>query len=989
MSHGGSHLLALLSTAVLLCGQQPSANGLLARAQGIYAEQGARQALPVFEQALAAYRVSGDRGGEAITLGHIGNCHKHLGDRTRALEYLERALALKRQLGLRLEEARTDNHIGLLYLDLADYAKASASFRLGLAIARELSDDELAARIQNNLGLLYDEQGDYRRSLEAYQQAAEAFRRTGSPQGESAALGNIGGVHLLLGHFREAKDQYLRALTISEKANLKLSTTQDLGNLALCEMNLGNTASAITGFDRAIRHAQEGGFEKEEADWRKGKGSALLNSGKYNQALLEYAQAIRVYEKSGHKQALVEALGDRGSVYLQVGDIASARRDYQRALQVARRIGHPRGVVSGLAQIGAIEYRLHQYTESRRLYTEALQIARRTKLTAHAAEALASLSALSLRQGNASAALRLAGESVREGESAGGLTEARSRLALGEAMRSAGDHEQALGIYAGLRAVAASSLDTELGWRSAYGRGLALEALKRTDEAIDAYKAAVSIIESVRGGIGEDRYRAGYMEERYAVYVSLVRLLLRMNEVEQAFLYAERLRARSLASLFDAAPERPASAEEKALRLKIGRLRDALEREHDKPAPELRADAVASWASELAQSEREYQNLLDDLRTRQRHPATARGILVPGLDELRSRLPDGCALVEYLVAEDGVSLFVLKRTGVQASWTPIRKRDLTSRVELLQDLMQRPGTDAWKKPAMGMWRILLAPLASGGWLKGVTSLYLVPHGVLHYLPFGALVNPTSGRVLLEDYELTYLPAAAMLVREQQSPATERTMLAMAPERSRLAFAQQEARMVSGYFGAKGRLLSHREATEQSLKTTSSGFDMLHLATHAHFNPLNPLLSSIELEAGGGEDGRLEVHEILHLKLHASLVTLSACQTASGSGYFSDLPAGEEFISLARAFLAAGTTAVLSSLWEVNDRSTLELMKSFYGSLQPGQEAGALAESQRRMLRTRGKFQHPYYWAPFVVVGGAGGMAEVSNRINPENHRTGP
>ena len=108
--------------------------------------------------------------------------------------------------------------------------------------------------------------------------------------------------------------------------------------------------------------------------------------------------------------------------------------------------------------------------------------------------------------------------------------------------------------------------------------------------------------------------------------------------------------------------------------------------------------------------------------------------------------------------------------------------------------------------------------------------------------------------------------------------------------------------------------------------------VLHLATHGQFNKLNPLLSGLELEADGIDDGMLQVHEVLGLRLNADLVTLSACDTALGSGHLAMVPAGDEFVGMTRAFLSAGSSSVVATLWEVDDRSSGKLMRRFYEHL---------------------------------------------------------
>jgi CHAT domain-containing protein len=113
---------------------------------------------------------------------------------------------------------------------------------------------------------------------------------------------------------------------------------------------------------------------------------------------------------------------------------------------------------------------------------------------------------------------------------------------------------------------------------------------------------------------------------------------------------------------------------------------------------------------------------------------------------------------------------------------------------------------------------------------------------------------------------------------------------------------------------------------------------------------------------------VEVHEILGLRLSARLVVLSACDTALGSGYFAEVPAGDDLVGLTRAFLFAGSPSVMASLWAVNDRSTMQLMSGFYGQLVGTDKATALATAQRDLIGRGGRFSHPYFWGAFVLVG---------------------
>jgi CHAT domain-containing protein len=244
---------------------------------------------------------------------------------------------------------------------------------------------------------------------------------------------------------------------------------------------------------------------------------------------------------------------------------------------------------------------------------------------------------------------------------------------------------------------------------------------------------------------------------------------------------------------------------------------------------------------------------------------------------------------------------------------------------------------------------------------------------------------------VSDYVIAYLPEAAALVYGNGDGESAASVLAMAPARTGLQFSQQEATSVAGLFPKNRLLLVGSHATESAFKNDSGRYEVLHLATHGYFNKFNPLLSGLELEADGREDGRLEVHEILGLRLSARLVVLSACDTALGGGYFAEVPAGDDIVGLTRAFLFAGSPSVVASLWAVNDRSTMRLMGAFYGRLLtpsgPKPDGGrgylglskvegspatdkatALADAQRDLVARGGRYSHPYFWGAFVLVG---------------------
>jgi CHAT domain-containing protein/Tfp pilus assembly protein PilF len=976
--------LILLSLLLIACSvafaqnqttaQTPRAAEVFANARQLHVKEGAAKALPLYERALELYRQENDRRGEAITIGVMGNVFKVMGQHVRALEYFERSLAMKRELGDRLEEAKTIANIGLFYKETSDYPKAIEYLNNALTIAKEINSELVEAAALNNLALVYDELGEYRRALEMYNRALALYKEPSSGMGD--VIGNIGGVNLLLGEYAEALRYYERALAIDEQLQLKPKIALDLENIGLSLIGLGRSNEALPILNRAINLARDGGMKREEADGRKAKGSALLQLGRYSEALEQYNQARTIYEEAGlnaepsFKQELIEALGDLGTLQMRLGDAASAEKDFRRAIEMSEAIKHPRGVTVNLISLGDLQLRQRRFSDAIALYNQALSRATEVNDKAHVAVAkiqLAHAYRNLKRFDEAEQQARQARDTARTTQAR--PLEAEALYSLAEALRTAGRNKDALSSFSEGDAIVRGTANPELIWRFAFGRGQSLEALNRNEEALPPYQKAIQTIESVRNELREERFRAGYIEDKYQVYVTLVQLLLKLERPEEAFVVAERLRARSYLDLLRRGPapirNETQRKKESTLQSRIRELQKGLENESAKPQPDQKRQKLELFSKELAAAEQEYENFLDDLSSSEPDYTAVASLKVLERKEISARLPNDTALVQYVVGQNNLVFFVVTADRLHAKVVSSKNADLNSRIETLRALLLRNKTNEWKLPAESLYQILIDPLEDEGWLRGVKKLYVVPHGILHYLPF-AVLHHRNG-FLIDNYVIAYLPAAAALLPGGNGVGLSRSMLAMAPSNTRLQYTQPESRAVAGYFPRQHKLLVGTQATEGSFKRLANKFDVIHLATHGYFNKSNPLLSGLVLEKDEGNDGRLEVHEVMGLRLKANLVTLSACDTAMGSGYFSEVPPGDDLVGLTRAFLSTGTPTVMASLWELNDRSAVQFMSGFYEQLRFGNKATSLAVAQKHLRMRRG-YSHPYYWGAYVLVG---------------------
>jgi CHAT domain-containing protein len=242
-------------------------------------------------------------------------------------------------------------------------------------------------------------------------------------------------------------------------------------------------------------------------------------------------------------------------------------------------------------------------------------------------------------------------------------------------------------------------------------------------------------------------------------------------------------------------------------------------------------------------------------------------------------------------------------------------------------------------------------------------LIFVPHGALHFLPFHALRN--GNEYLCDAHTISYAPSATVFALCQEK--TDSNM----PNSLVMGIPDERAPHILNEVQSVATLLPHPElflgsqATSDILRQRGSTSSLLHIATHGTYRQDNPMFSGIRLG-----DGYLNLYDLYQIRLPANLVTLSGC--ATGMNFVS---AGDELLGLQRGLFCAGATSLLLSLWDVHDESTSTLMQAFYKNyIQTGDMPLALLSAMKQLRQQR---PHPYFWAPFVLVGKLAGNKAVS------------
>jgi len=516
---------------------------------------------------------------------------------------------------------------------------------------------------------------------------------------------------------------------------------------------------------------------------------------------------------------------------------------------------------------------------------------------------------------------------------------------LGEVYQKCGNRAEALRAYQ-----QALSIIREFDDRYEEAEALANLAflhqeMREYERALDYYGQAIDLIEGLRAGVSAAEARVGFFATVVDTYAHAVLLCLEIGDQERAFDTVERARARALLDILAAGlPDLP--GEKGATTMTSAEVQAAL--------PD---DAL----------------LLEYFTTGLVEAPDYRTAAPPGVQ--RHRFPPARTLI-----------FAVTRDEVQVHDAGLSPNDLLPR--RLDSVVERHFLEPHIRRTL--YDRLIAPIA--GLLQDRQRLYLVPHGPLHYIPFQALIAPDGETLLREEAPvLVYAPSATILFHRmsERTDQASTTCLAIGyndQEGVRLCFAEEEAYGVAQLTG--GTALVGPSPKKATLYSQAGNYRLLHFSCHGTFDPQAPLASALHLASGEALTA-LDVLE--HLRLGCDLVTLSACESG-----LSRVRRGDELIGLIRAFMHAGAPALISTLWRVDERSTLILMERFYREIQAGMSlAQALKRAQLHLKNlTRQEalailthfphdsvgtslaeedeeriFADPYYWAPFVLVGG--------------------
>ena len=517
----------------------------------------------------------------------------------------------------------------------------------------------------------------------------------------------------------------------------------------------------------------------------------------------------------------------------------------------------------------------------------------------------------------------------------------------------------------------------------------ALRKMHRNAEALKVYREIVKMSEQGRELVpGDERQQRLSFRNNAAAYTAYADFLIEQGDVRGALAIADESKGRTL---LDALQERPRAIEERMAEADRAHERELLDRVR---AARDRIEE-AGGREAMQQARVELDSFRAELRTKYDPTARPRDTATLTSAQLAGLLPDRkTAFVEYAVTDSRLHAFVIRRDA--NGKLSIRVRSVAIERTALERAASRFAAAlasrdlGYRAQARRLYDLLVKPIARD--LDGVETIGVVADGALWRVPFEALLDPQH-RFVAERYATFYAPSLAVYARmsaaraHDTAPRSVRFLGIANPKLPRradavvaglranelvpLPDAEREVERIAKLYGtSRSRLYVGAEAREELVKEESGAYSVIHFATHGVLDDSNPMYSHLLLarSADGNDDGLLEAWEMMRLDLHTDLAVLSACDTARGR-----YDPGEGMIGMSWALFTAGCPSTIATEWKVDSAAAADLMVAFYRRwlASPPRtmfaKAAALRRARLDLLRDPRR-RHPFYWAPYVLIG---------------------
>jgi len=812
-------------------------------------------------------------------------------------------------------------------------------------------------------------------ALATAEKCIEIFNRLGQDLHRAKVELNVGNLYHRLERNSESGRYYA-------SARAEFSRAADKQMVALADTNLGNVATNLCNyrasrsyFQKAARALQRLGADIPAAMNEANIGWLDFIEGDYVRAIAVLNKAKSLFEEHQLPRHVATCNADLAEVLLAMDKLDDAGRAAVEARAVFKSLDHVTDVGKCLMTMGIVEYRRSNPSLAERFLREAQDVLGDAGNEALDLTARLQLADICLRSGDPQAALEAAADAVEQSERLGLRSRrAHTQVLMGRIHEALGNPEGAKRLYRAAWDTGSTLSLRAVLMAASLGMGRTTREMEGPGAAISWFDSARDHVGRMRGVLPPDELKAGFSDDKRAVYLELIEATLDAggaDAVAGALELVEEAKSQALVERLAGRIEARPRSDQPADRALANRvhvlakqaiaLRSSIERQEHANGDET-GHLVAGLQSRLADQEEEQAQKLTELEaTSPEFVSLLRPARCPA-PAIQKIVPKDAALIELFRTKDRLMAFVVTPESIRHAPLPSEPEAV---LVAARDLAYEMGRVAWSKDIDAsdygrmcqsvdrrleyLHEALIQPL---GPLP--ERLIFIIDGTLQALPMHAL--RANGGYLVDRHEISYAPSAQTLrFCLERARATFDSALLVGVTAEDSPSVKKEVESIARRFDTT-RVLTGAEASIVSLRDVGRDSDVIHIASRGVWQDRKPLFPGIRMI-----DGWLSEFDAYELELNASLVTLSGRQRGGDPARKHD-----EMQGLVRGFLYAGTPAVLTSLWMMDEGPMAEFMSTLYGALRSGaSRAAAVREAQ---LEAKSRLRHPYHWAPFVLNG---------------------
>ncbi|HYR88367.1 MAG TPA: CHAT domain-containing protein [Terriglobia bacterium] len=790
-------------------------------------------------------------------------------------------------------------------------------------------DEEGRARLFTNLGNLYHSLDEYMQGVEYHTAAAGIFEKLGDKRALAQTYTNLASGLSMVGQFEHADELFERAGKLSDELELFDLSAQASYNRGYLHYLRGRYSDALRSFAGLRQRFDRGDSTRHRAHCDLDEAEIYLELRLSKDASTLAERAAERFKEIGMPNEQGKATGFYGVAMMQMGRFPEALDAFQAAQEIFED-------QHNLYWIGL----LHLYRGEVHLSLQRLV----------EAKALALQAKLSFEQ------LSIPSKRIF------------SLVLLGRAAMALNDLAAA---EASTQEISALIPTTRMPLVLFPYHVLSAEIAERVqswEEARRHYELAAQELERHWARLHHDDLRVTFFKGRHQTYDALVRLSLDQMDPSEglaaAYAWCERARSRGLVELLSHSTPAIHGQADQSMLAKINRLREELNIQYVRSQSEARPLTAQTNYENIALKEQELARSLREVSQVDPEYASLQDVSFATVESVRAALPERTTLVEYFTTGDEVLAFILSRNDAKvvrrlysASGILKLQRRLGFQFDKFQLGRDYVAThseqlfESVRHRLQELYEYLITPF-----IREIQTphIVIVPHGAMHFLPFHALYD--GEKYLIDRFEISYAPSASVLkyCLEKKDVPGNSPLLVGVPDHKAPLIGEELSRLNRLFPNA--RVLRDEQAGRAAFMESSKASSFLHIATHAIFRRDNPMFSSFKLA-----DGWFTALDLFSMVCQTNLVTLSGCQSG-----LSEVTGSDDLLGFMRGFLYAGARSLLLSLWNVNDESTAQLMVHFYREWQKGVAKSIAFRSA--MLAVRKEHPHPFYWAPFLLVG---------------------